>query len=100
LIDIKPTKVVPTWRNGRIGQGAVARRLDRFLVAEDLLNDTGLYRSWVEFPYISDHAPVLLQLDLPPAYKIYPFKFNVQWLNDKGFMDIVFKVWNDLIFLD
>jgi len=69
------------------------------MFAKDLINDTGLYSSWVEFPYISDHAPVLLQLDLPPSYKIYPFKFNVQWLTDKGFMDIVFKAWNDLIFL-
>jgi endonuclease/exonuclease/phosphatase family metal-dependent hydrolase len=64
LIDIKPTKVVPTWRNGRIGQGAVARRLDRFLVSEDLLTDIGLYRSWVEFPFISDHAPVLLTVGI------------------------------------
>jgi exonuclease III len=85
LIDIKPTKLVPTWRNGRLGQEAISRRLDRVLVSEDLLIDVGFYRSWVEFPYISDHAPVLLQLELPPAFKIYPFKFNEQWLNEKEF---------------
>jgi hypothetical protein len=38
-------------------------------------------------------------LDLPPTYKIYPFKFNAQWLNDKEFVDIVIKVWNDPVFL-
>jgi hypothetical protein len=99
LIDIKLAKVVPTWRNGRIGQGEVARRLDRFMSIEDLLTDIGLYRSSVEFPFISDHVPVLLQLELPPAYKIYPFKFNAQWLNDKYFVNIFIKVWNDLVFL-
>jgi len=77
----------------------VARRLDRFLVVEDLLIDIGLYRSWVEFPYISNHASILLQMELPLAYKLYPFKFNVQWILEKEFVDIVKKVWNDPIFL-
>jgi hypothetical protein len=82
LIDIQPTKLVPTWRNGRSGLDAVARRLDRCIVSEDLLSVVGLYRSWVEFPYISDHAPVLLQLEIPPIYKAYPFKLNSHWLKD------------------
>jgi hypothetical protein len=69
------------------------------LVAKDLLIDIGLYRSWVEFPYISDHAPILLQMELPPAYKISPYKFNAQWIIEKEFVDIVIKVWNDPIFL-
>jgi hypothetical protein len=99
LIDIKPDKVVPTWRNGRSGQEAIAHRLDRFLVAEDLLIDIGIYRSWVEFPYVSDHAPILLQMELPPAYKIYPFKFNEHWIHEKEFVDLVVKVWKDPIFL-
>jgi hypothetical protein len=50
LIDVKPTKLVPTWRNGRTGVEAVARRLDRCIVAEDLLLEVGVYRSWVEYP--------------------------------------------------
>jgi endonuclease/exonuclease/phosphatase family metal-dependent hydrolase len=32
LIDILPNKLVPTWRNGRTGNQAIARRLDRFLL--------------------------------------------------------------------
>jgi len=78
LIDIRPTKVVPTWRNGCLGLNAVARRLDRFMVAEELINKTRHNRSWIDLPYSSDHAPVFLQLDLPPAHKFYPFKFNGQ----------------------
>jgi hypothetical protein len=37
LIDIKPPKLVPTWRNGRLGQNAITRRLDRVMVSEELL---------------------------------------------------------------
>jgi exonuclease III len=99
LIDIKPAKLVPTWRNERSGREAVARRLDRVLVSEDLLSTVGHYRSWVELPFISDHAPVLLQLDLPPYYKAFPFKLNAQWIKDQDFVDLVYKVWKDPVFL-
>jgi hypothetical protein len=43
LIDVKPIKMVPTWRNGRSGQEAIARRLDRCLVSEGLLAEVGLF---------------------------------------------------------
>jgi exonuclease III len=60
LIDIQPDKLVPTWRNGRTGTQAITKRLDRCYISEDLLTSVGIYRSWVEYPFISDHAPVLL----------------------------------------
>jgi endonuclease/exonuclease/phosphatase family metal-dependent hydrolase len=58
LIDIVPGKLVPTWRNGRVGANSIAKRLDRSFISEDLLASVGVYRAWVEFPYISDHAPI------------------------------------------
>jgi hypothetical protein len=91
--------MVPTWRNGRQGQDAIARRLDRCLVVESLLLDSGYYRSWVELPFVSDLAPVLLQLFLPPAFKVFPFKFNEQWLGDKDFAVLVERVWKSPIYL-
>jgi hypothetical protein len=54
--------------------------LDRFLVSEDLLLEVRLYRTWVEFPYVSDHAPIILQLENTILQKAYPFKFHSQWL--------------------
>jgi hypothetical protein len=60
LIDIKPDKLVPMWHNGREGSEVVARRLDRCLVSKELLLSVGIFRSWVDFPYISDHAPIFL----------------------------------------
>jgi endonuclease/exonuclease/phosphatase family metal-dependent hydrolase len=83
LVDIQPGKLVPTWRNGRVGEAFIAKRLDRFLLSEDLVLSSGIFRSWVDFPFISDHAPILLQLELPPVYKAIPFKFNPVWRTEK-----------------
>jgi hypothetical protein len=90
--------LVPNWRNGRAGQEAIARRLYRFLVYEEILSKVGLYRSWVEFPFVSDHALVIFQMELPPTYKLFLFKFNAEWLINKEFVDLVHKTWLDPIF--
>jgi exonuclease III len=60
LTDILPEQLVPTWRNGRSGSTAIARRLDRFLVAEDYMFSNVLPVTWMEHPFISDHAPIFL----------------------------------------
>jgi endonuclease/exonuclease/phosphatase family metal-dependent hydrolase len=89
--DIKPAKLVPTWRNGRQGQEAISRRLDRCLVAETLLSEVGFYRSWVELPFVSDHAPVLLQLELR-----LPIKFFLLNLMNIGFVQRILQpLWKE-----
>jgi hypothetical protein len=99
LVDLKPTKLVPTWRNGRVGLSVVARRLDRCLVSEGSLSTLGLSRTWVEYPFISDHAPILLQLEKSPLYRVFPFKFNSQWLQNTEFINLVHTLWKDPRFL-
>ena len=37
VTDVSPIKLTPTWRNQRTGEDYVAKRLDRFLIAENLL---------------------------------------------------------------
>jgi hypothetical protein len=37
LFDIEPTKLKPTWRNNRVGEDSIAKRLDRFLIVDSLL---------------------------------------------------------------
>jgi hypothetical protein len=37
LVDILPCHISPTWRNGRSGSDGISKRLDRFLMSEDLL---------------------------------------------------------------
>jgi len=90
---------VPTWRNGRVGTNSIAKRLDHSFISEDLLALVGDYRAWVEFPYISDHAPIILQLDLPLIYIAFPFKFNPLWITDQDFIKMVQKIWSDPMYL-
>jgi hypothetical protein len=63
LVDVLPDAVMPTWRNGHSGVDSISKRLDRVLVSEDLLVGLGLYKSWVDYLYFSDHASVILRLD-------------------------------------
>jgi hypothetical protein len=98
LVDVKPVKLVPTWRNGCAGQEAIERRLDRVFVSEEILSEVGIYRSWVEHPFVSDHAPVFFQMEIRPRYKPFPFKFNSDWLREKEFVDLVHKTWLDPMF--
>jgi endonuclease/exonuclease/phosphatase family metal-dependent hydrolase len=76
LVDVKPAEVVPTWCNCRFGVDGIQKILDRVYSSAELLNDLALFRSWVELPFISDHAPVLFQLDYGFKSVSYPFKFN------------------------
>jgi hypothetical protein len=54
-----------------------------------------LHRAWVEYPYVSDHAPIFLQLENYITLRAYPFKFLAQWLLEKDFNDMVIKSWKD-----
>jgi hypothetical protein len=94
LIDIPPAEVVPTWRNEICGEEEILKRLDRVLVSEDLLLSSARYRTWVEYPFISDHAPVMLQLGSGISSVAHPFKFNLDWLHDDRFVSMVKEVWD------
>jgi exonuclease III len=95
LVDLKPAELLPTWRNGRQGTASIAKRLDRFLIAEDLLSPSCSYRSWVNLPFLSDHASICLQLGAGRFGAGQPFKFNPQWLREESFNSLVRSVWAD-----
>jgi hypothetical protein len=95
LIDIKPPDLLPTWRNGRQGPANISKRLDRFLVAESLLLPSYNSRAWVKLPFLSDHAPICLQIGEGRGGKGHPFKFNSMWLKDPTFIKLVTSVWTD-----
>jgi hypothetical protein len=44
LVDIQPTEVVPTWRNGRSGVDEIQKRLDRVFASDDTLHASARYR--------------------------------------------------------
>ena len=45
----------------------------------------------------SDHKPILLQLDEEEDLGPIPFKFNHQWIEKEGFMEVVTKAWSTLV---
>jgi len=89
LVDISLAHLAPTWRNGRLGQDRVAKRLDHFLVSGELVDRLGRYRCWNSFDYISNHLPVSLQVEFEYKRLHYPFKFNKIWLPDEEFWSMV-----------
>jgi hypothetical protein len=97
LIDVEPVKFLPTWRNGRGEQDFVAKRLDHFLINEKLALSGHRYRSWVVNVKISDHMPVVFQLDQEQEKISYPFKFNFVWLTEPDFVKLVRTNWNKLV---
>jgi hypothetical protein len=98
LLDIRPAILSPTWRNGRLGLHSIARRLDRYFVAAELLASTGQISSWVESPFFSDHAPVILQLRLTEPPNPTPFKFNHSCLAVADYIELVRATWTDQLF--
>ena len=39
ILDIELVKLNPTWTNKRIGNVRICKRLDRFLVSEDIMEN-------------------------------------------------------------
>jgi endonuclease/exonuclease/phosphatase family metal-dependent hydrolase len=89
LIDLAPVAPTPTWKNGRGGLDLISKRLDHILISEDLLREMGRYRAWVELPFVSDHASVVVQFDYQPFPLAFPFKLNPTWLIEDDFESIV-----------
>jgi hypothetical protein len=85
--------------NGREGLASISKRLDRFYISESLVSVDDKIRSWVDSPFLLDHAPIFLQFGTPVVRFSLPFKLNSCWLVEEGFNAIVFVVWNDPIFL-
>eukprot|EP00253_Pinus_taeda_P008879 PITA_08879 len=93
LIDPSPVKLKPTWRNRRVGDDRIAKRLDRFLVAESITSKVPMIRQWVEELGNSDHFPIFLDLTNPPPKPLAPFKFNSTWLQDPTFCKMFNETW-------
>jgi endonuclease/exonuclease/phosphatase family metal-dependent hydrolase len=77
LVDVKPSEVVPTWRNGRLGVEGIQKILDRVYASAALLNESAFFRSWVELPFISDHVPVIFSWTM--ASSLFLFLLNLIW---------------------
>jgi hypothetical protein len=96
FIDITPVKLLPTWRNMRVGEAHVAKRLDRFLITESMSMLPFHFRQWIGSGGESDHSPVWFVVEGGPQKPTSPFKFNSTWLKDEGFQKLVKSNWTPL----
>eukprot|EP00253_Pinus_taeda_P009499 PITA_09499 len=93
FIDVNLIKLKPTWRNRRVGEARVAKRLDRFLINEDLSSMIPIFWKWVEEGGPSDHFPIYLDLSKSPPKPPTPFKFNA-WPQETSFIKLFKETWN------
>ena len=73
---MEPPNLNATWRNRRVGEDKISKRLDKFLIGEDVVSSTFQLTQWVEGDGDSNHNLIMLDIkgDIkrPPS----PFKFN------------------------
>lgn len=96
LMDIMPSPMSPTWHNGRSREHHIGKRLDHFLVHENILERLGFLHSSVQQTYISYHLPIILQWISESVQPIIPFKFNRIWPEDENFNALVNSTWNSM----
>jgi exonuclease III len=96
LIDLQPSVITPTWRNGRTGYNGISKRLDQFILDSKLVDGHQQFQMWVDFSSISNHQPICLQFGGPPQTSTTPFKFNCSWIKDPDFISLVHSTWTNL----
>lgn len=89
LVDIQPTNLGLMWNNKRMGRDGLAKQVDCFNILEELLESLYKYRSWMVKQGILDHFPIILQLEQNSKIIRCPFKFNLVWLEDVDFKNLI-----------
>eukprot|EP00253_Pinus_taeda_P006367 PITA_06367 len=93
FLDIPMQRLLPTWRNRRVGDAALSHRLDRFLMKGTLQQRLHLFRQWVGSGGLSDHNPIYLEIQGPFKKLKAPFKFNHTWLKDPTYVKMIEDYW-------
>ena len=89
LVDIQTSFGFFTWNNRRGGAHQIAKRLDHFLVSDQILTLGGLLDASVLPMAGSDHWPIALSWHSQGTSLHKPFRFERFWLTHPTFMDSV-----------
>ncbi|KAG9448166.1 hypothetical protein H6P81_014294 [Aristolochia fimbriata] len=81
-----------TWTNGR--NQPIMAKLDRFLVNQEWIDIYGNTSGRILPRTTSDHSPILLETD-PENWGPKPFRFEEEWLLEKGFKDKLNTWWQE-----
>ena len=71
----------------------MAKILDRFLVAEQLVDRFFLVRQWVGSGGNSDHFPIFFEIKKGPTNPPNSMKYNKTWLQDDSFKTLFLELW-------
>ena len=62
LTNVGIIKLKRTWSNTRVGDNRNSKRLDHFLVIENLVEHNKLFKQWINSSGDSGHLPIFLEL--------------------------------------
>lgn len=93
LSDTPMNRPLTTWRNIRVGEMTLARRLHCFILKTPMLQSWPHYKQWVRSRGISDHSNIYLEIFGPRIKPKDPFKFNSSWLQDPSYTKLVLYFW-------
>jgi len=93
LIDVRMDNGIFTWNNKRLGNQAVASKLDRFLLSESIVTSGGLYNALMIPSAGSDHWPISLNWQGLGNQMGKPFRFEHCWFEDPNFKSKVKEWW-------
>ena len=96
LVDIPTVNGIFTQNNRRGKRFQVASRIDRFLASEAFVSQDIHFEAAILPTLGSDHWPIKLEVDVKASPQNLPFRFELFWLRDPGFMDKVKNWWNTI----
>jgi hypothetical protein len=89
LVDLEPPKLIHTWRNGRKGADSFNKRMDQFLISEELIEGPWIIKSWVASGDLYDHLSILFKMDKKEPKPPSPLKFNPSCLVEDGYWNLI-----------
>ena len=101
LADVPFLGPLFTWMNRLAGVNFIARKLDRCLQNECILDMFPSAFTEVLPPGISDHCPLVTSLNVNPdpgPKKLIPFKFFNFWADHPDFIGLVKQAWSNEVF--
>ena len=76
-----------------MGEEIIAKRLDRFLITEDLQEEDFMFKQWVDLGVDLDHLPNCLEIWKHPKKSANPFKLCSTWLKNEEVIQIIHSNW-------
>jgi hypothetical protein len=96
LFEMEPTNLVQIWKNDTKGKDLVAKITDIILILEEMIENMWSFKLRLVVGGISDHMPILLEIDTKGSKTPSLMNFNHVWLNEKEYERLVWKTWTHM----